>query len=161
MNQRQLASVLFAVVGVFIAASRVPEIFVHIALLSQADPTDQASRSSGWPGIASVSAFGATLVAVGVGVSLMLFRDRLAQRLFPVATPSLELRGVQTAAFSVLGCYFAVQGLSRILWAGRFDLGAAIQLTLGVALFVGARGLSNFWLLTRRSEERRAAERAV
>lgn len=159
MNQRQLASVLFAVVGVFIAASRVPEVFLHIALLVQASPADQGSQGSGWQGPTSVSALGAALVAVGIGVTLLLFRNRLAQRLFPIATPSLQSTDVQTVAFSVLGCYFAVQGLSRMLWAGRFDWGAAVQLTLGVGLFFGARGLSKLWLLTRQSEEQRAAER--
>ena len=161
MNQRQFASVLFAVVGIFIAASRLPEVLIHIALLAQAAPTDRGTIGPGAQGLVSVAALGATFLAVGIGVTLLLLRDRLAQRLFPMPTPSLDATGVQTAAFSVLGCYFAVQGLSRMLWAGRFDWGAAIQLTLGVALFFGARGLSKLWLLTRRSEEQRAAERAV
>ncbi len=149
MNQRQFASVLFAVVGVFIAASRLPDILIHIALLTQSAPTDQGFAGPGSQVILPVAALGATLLAVGIGVTLLLLRDRLAQRLFPMATPSLEPSGVQSAAFAVLGCYFVVQGLSRMSWAGRFDWGAAIQLTLGVGLFFGAHGLSKHWLLTR------------
>ena len=148
MNQRQFASVLFAVVGVFIAASRLPEILIHIALLAQSGPTDPGSTSPGSQVLLSVTALGATLLAVGIGVTLLLLRDRLAQRFFPMDTPPLEPGGVQTAAFAVLGCYFVVQGLSRMLWAGRFDWGAATQLALGVGLFFGARGLSKLWLLT-------------
>ena len=145
MNQRQFSSVLFAVVGVFIAVSRIPELVVHVVLLTQT----RESWGDGAPHrLLSGAALGATLVAIGVGIALVVFRNQLAERLFPAASTSVETSGVQTAAFAVLGCYFVVHGLSRIFvvspmgW-GSATWGPAIQLILGVALFFSARRLSS------------------
>jgi hypothetical protein len=163
MNQRQFASVLFAAIGVFIIVSRLPEVPVHLALITQLASAGQNSPDLGGQGLLSVAAFAATIVAIGIGATLLLLRDRLAQRLFPAIAPSLETAGIQTAAFAILGCYFAVHGISRIFWAGGFynNWTAATQLVLGVALFFGARGLSRFWLLRQPREDHDAAERAI
>ena len=145
MDQRNLASVLFAVVGVFVAVSRFPELFVHLALLAQPNPgqgpADPASQR-----FVTTAALSGALLAVLIGVALVLLRDRLASRLFPLAGHQLGAPEVQAVALSVLGCYFVVQGLPQVLWAG-FGAGelywpGAIQLLLGAGLFVGSRGPS-------------------
>ncbi len=162
MGQRQLASVLFATIGVFIAVSRLPEIFFHVTLLAQwtpaiEDPADPVSQR-----LLSIIALSNSLLAVIVGSGLVLVRDRVASRLFPDDTSPLNAREFQAVALSVLGCYFAVQGITRIVWAGQLDWGAATQLALGVGLFFGARGLSKLWSLSRSAGRPRSAnERAV
>jgi hypothetical protein len=149
MNQRQFASLLFAVVGVFIAATRVPELFILVGLLAQSSPATESAFSGVSQRQASTIALIASLLAILIGGALILFRHRLAARLFAAATQPLEARDAQAVALSVLGCYFAVHGISRVAWAGRFDWSAAVQLALGIALFFGARGLSGLWLLSR------------
>ena len=158
MNQRQFASVLFSVVGVFLAVSRIPEIVINLVLIAQSATAGQESGVSG-KRLLSVAAFGASLLAAAIGVTLLVYRDRVAQRLFPTVTAPLETRAVQTAAFAVLGCYFVVQGISRFGWSGQVNWAAAIQLTLGVALFLGAQGLSRLWSLAHLREKERPAER--
>jgi hypothetical protein len=162
MNQRQFASVLFAVVGVFIAATRLPELIVLVGLLAQSSPATESPFSGAPPRQAWTMAVIASVLAILIGGALILFRHRLADRLFAAATQPLEARDAQAVALSVLGCYFAVHGVSRVAWAGRFDWSAAVQLALGIALFFGAHGLSGLWLLSRRADGSRGVrERAV
>lgn len=152
MDQRQLASVLFAVVGVFIAASRLPEILIYVAMVAQwnsDNPADPVSQR-----LVSLMGLTSSLLAVLLGSSLVLLRDRLAGRLFPPGSETLRTNELQAVAFSVLGCYLGVEGLSGILWAGRLNWGAAIQFALGVGLFVGSRGLSRLWSLGRSAGQR-------
>lgn len=151
MSQRQLASVLFATVGVFIAALRLPEIVLGIVMMSQWDPvvtdSDPVARWS------AVSSLGVLLATVLISVELVLLRDRLANRLFPPEASSAGASELQAVAISVLGCYFAVQGLATLshMWAlsGELDWAGLTQLVLGVALFFGSRGLSRLWSLAR------------
>ncbi len=162
MGQRQLASVLFAAVGVFVAASRLPEIFFHIALLAQWTPTIEDPADPVSQRLITTIAFVNSLLGVLVGTVLVLLRDRLAGHLFPVDSKPIETRDFQAVALSVLGCYFAVRGVSSILWPGQLDWGAVAQVVLGVALFFGARGLSRLWSLSRSADRSRGAdERAV
>lgn len=145
MDQRNLASVLFAVVGVFIAASRLPEIVFHIAVLFG---TNAVSRNLGDPGserLLSVAAFGASLLGLLIGLGLVFMRDRLARRLFPSTTQPVTAPEFQAVALSVVGCYVAIQGVTRLGWAGRLEWSGVLQLALGLGLFVGARGISKLW----------------
>lgn len=146
MNQRELASVLFAVLGIFIVASRAPEIVIHLASLTQADFA--RPRGAGSQTVLSVAALTASVLTVLMGISLALFRDRIAGRLFPSGTGSLEAPRIQAVAFSILGCYFVVQGLARFLSAVRFeqlDWLGVVQFALGGGLFFGASGLARVW----------------
>ena len=147
MNQRQLASVLFAAVGVFLVVSRLQEVFSLAATVipSTVDVDADATPLPDGQGLALAVALMGSVLAVLVGSALVLLRDRVANLLFPPATASVTSREVQAVALSVLGCYFAVQGVSNLAWAGRLDWSGAIQLVLGVALFFGARGLSRLW----------------
>lgn len=147
-----MASVLFTAVGVFIAVSRLPEILIYAAVLAQWNPANQDPATPFSQRLVPVTALGGSLVVILVGAGLILLRDRLADRLFSPGTQPLSAREVQAVAYSVLGCYFAVQGLSgisRFGWSGQLDWAGATQLVLGVALFFGARGLSRLWSLSR------------
>jgi hypothetical protein len=156
MNQRQFASVLFAVTGIYIAVSRIPEFAIHAAFFYQ---FGSGGDVAGGETLLTGAALTATIVTAGIGVALILLRDRLARRLFPTDTAPLEVRGLQTAAFSVIGVYFAVQGISRLPWSGQVGWSAIVQVVLGVALFLGARGLSRLWLQIQQRAD--AAQRAT
>jgi hypothetical protein len=147
MNQRQFASVLFAVVGIFVAITRINELIIHIGLITRADAVSPVGAITQ----RYVSAIGivATLAAMLAGVALILTRDWLAERLFPAEVQAVDMRGAQAAVLSVLGCYFAVHGVARLGWAGQVNWTAVTELVLGVALFFGASGLSGLWLRAR------------
>ena len=145
MDQRQLASVLFAVVGVLIAASRLPDIVYYAAALAQWNRGDDPDGQR----LAGILVIGSSLLAVLVGVGLIFLRNRLANRLFPPAGQPLNAPEAHAVALSVLGCYFVVEGLSGIARGGRPGWGSATQLVVCVGLFLGARGVSRLWSLGR------------
>ena len=137
MSQRHLASVLFAVLGAFIAITSLPQLVLSIGILKagdQAAPRDYAITL----------AIGA-IITVLLGIVLVLIRVRLAERLFPADPGSLAARETQAVALSVVGCYFVVTSISRLVGRGRIDWSAVTQLVLGLGLFLGARGVARFW----------------
>jgi len=141
MSQRQLASVLFAVLGAFIAITGLPEILVSIGILAagvQAAPIAYA-----------IALLIGAIIAVILGIVLVLIRVRLAERLFPADPGPLPAQDTQAVALSVLGCYFVVASLSRLAGRGRIDWSALTQLVLGVGLFLGARGVARLWAAVR------------
>jgi|SRR5579859_3693164 len=150
MNQRQLAGVFFAVVGVFVAISWLPQIVMAIGFLAQstgANPGDHAGRVP-----PDISLLVATLITVLLGIVLVLVRQRLANRLFADGTGPLAARDTQAVALSVLGCYFGIGAIPRLVRLGQFgdlDWEAAVQLMLGIGLFLGARGVARFWAALR------------
>lgn len=145
MGQRQLAAVLFAVVGLFIILSRLPYLFFHVINLFTVEPP-----MYGYPsrvGRRTILAVGliAYLLSVGIGAALVFFREKLAAWLFPLESGELVVRDAQAVAFSVLGCYFVVQGIHGSVFPGFNRWAAGIQVVLGAALFLGARGLAGLW----------------
>jgi len=153
MSQRQLASVLFAVLGAFIAITGLPEIGVSIGILAagvQAAPIPYA-----------IALLIGTIIAFILGIALVLSRVRLAERLFPGDTGSLPTRETQAVALSVLGCYFVVESISRLVGRGRIEWSAVTQLALGIGLFFGARGVARFWAAVRSAGSSSSNERAA
>ncbi|PYP12999.1 MAG: hypothetical protein DMD54_17560 [Gemmatimonadetes bacterium] len=151
MSQRQFASVLFAVLGVFIALNWLPQIVVAIGLFAQ--PTETSAGHQANSAYAITLLIG-TLIAVLLAITLVVMRERLAGRLFPADTGPLAARDAQAVALSVLGCYFAIGAIPRLVGAGRFGVGriewaAVTQLVLGVSLFFGARGVARLWAAAR------------
>ena len=151
MSQRQFASVLFAVIGVFIAINWLPQVVVAIGLFAQ--PTDTRAGPQANSAYATALLIG-TLIAVLLAISLVVMRERLAERLFAADTGPLTARDAQAVALSVLGCYFAIAAIPRLVRVARFGFGsiewaALIQLVLGVALFFGARGVARLWVAAR------------
>ena len=150
MSQRQFASVLFAVLGVFIAINWLPQIVVAIGLFAQ--PTETSAGHQANSAYAITLLIG-TLIAVLLAITLVVMRERLAARLFPADTGPFAARDAQAVALSVLGCYFAIGAIPRLVGVGRFggriDWAAVTQLVLGVALFFGARGVARLWAAAR------------
>src|SRR5256885_16851151 len=98
MSQRQLASVLFAVLGGFIAITSVPQADLSIGVLTagvQAAPV-------AYP----VTFLIGTIPSVTLGILVVLVRVRLAERLFPADTGSLAASHTQAVVLSVLVGYF-------------------------------------------------------
>jgi hypothetical protein len=144
MNQRQLASVLFTAIGIYLAAQYVPIIPVQFAALTPLVPDSMDPAPSSREHRLYILSFISSAVTILICVGLIAWRNRLADRLFPPANQSLGSTEVQAVALSVLGCYFAVLGISGLAdWGFRWA--PALQLVLGAGLFLGARGLSRIW----------------
>jgi len=153
MSQRQLASVLFAVLGAFIAITWLPQLVVSIGILRGGD---QAA-----PGSYAITLLIGAIITIILGIVLVLIRVRLAERLFPADPGPLAAQDTQAVALSVLGCYFVVASISRLVGRGRIDWSAVAQLVLGVGLFLGARGVARFWAAVRTAGSSSSNERAA
>jgi hypothetical protein len=161
MNQRQLGSVLFAALGAFIAITLVPQIVVAGGLLAQSAGLSNGASNQAVPAAYSITLFIGTLIAALLGILLMLLRDRLAERLFSADGGPLAAREAQAVALSVLGCYFVIQAISRLVRLLRpIDWSAATQLVLGVGLFLGSRGVARLWAAARTAGSPGPDERA-
>jgi hypothetical protein len=155
MNQRQLASVLFAVVGLFIVLFRLPELFAQVALVAQwdrmvADPVGGVDQRA-----FLVASTVGHLLAVLLGTGLVVFRERLAGVLFPVTGATLAARDVHAVALSVLGAFLVVHSLRALAFPGPSRWAGAVQLILGAGLFLGARRISALWSALGSGEMRR------
>ncbi len=153
MSQRHLASVLFAVLGAFIAITSVPQVVLSIGVLTagvQAAPVAYA-----------ITFMIGTIISLTLGIVLVLVRVRLAERLFPADTGSLAARDTQAVALSVLGCYFVIESISRLVGRGHIEWSAVTQLVLGVGLFFGARGVARLWATARAAGSSTSNERAA
>ena len=153
MSQRQLASVLFAVLGAYIAISWFPQIIVFIGIQTAGD---QAA-----PVAYLITPVIGAIIAVLLGIVLVLIRVRLAERLFPADTGPLAARDTQAVALSVLGCYFVIESVSRLVGRGRIDWASVTQLVLGVGLFFGARGVARLWAAGRTAGSSTSNDRAA
>ena len=103
--------------------------------------------------------FTSVFIAVFLGTGLVFIRDRLAATLFSESSHPFDTCDVQAVAFSVLGCYFTILGVSRFIdWQVQIHWGAVVQIGLGVVLFFGARGLTEFWSFSRSVGRTRNAE---
>ncbi len=148
MNPRSAAEVAFGVAGIWLVVSRIPDILLTL-WFSAGEP----AAIGRWVGLIH---FG--LVA-GCGLGLVVLRRWLARWLVPVSEPALagSIPGLQAAAFSVIGLLFVAHGLADLL--GRLAMLLSdpqpvslprvapplVQLTVGLAIFGGARGLVKVW----------------
>jgi hypothetical protein len=144
VNQRELASVLFAAIGLLIAISRIPELVVHLGLLGLPLGTRMAAQGTFAQGV-TILAMAGTLLQVVLGLGLAALRDRLASGFFGPGGGTLRVPEAQAVGLSVLGCYLAITAAGRLFWPRELRVSAAIQVALGIALFLGARGLAGLW----------------
>ena len=148
MNPRNAAEIALGVAGVWLIVSRLPELAVSIAFF----PSEQDGLLR-WLGVVH---FGLVVVC---GLGLVLLRHRLASWLVPMQQADLtgSATGLQAAAFSVVGLLLLAQGLAdslaRLLshlfrlpetfvWPLALPLA---QIAVGLAVFLGARGLVSIW----------------
>ena len=145
MNQRQLASVLLTVLGIFIAATRLPDLVLHAAMVIQSDPTmDEAAgpismRAVSWFAIIAI------LIVVFLSLAMVVLRDRISDRLFSSAPSPGQTSGIQAVALSVLGLYFVINSIPGIMWQGGIRWASVFQALLGAGLFFGAHGIAAVW----------------
>jgi Na+-driven multidrug efflux pump len=160
MSRRALAELAFGVSGVYLVASRTPEIGGVLLMLFFDSAPDASTR---WAFIAHVGLIFAT------GAGLFAFRGTLARLIVPsdeVQSLNDGISELQAAAFSVLGAYLVAFSLSGIVSSlvsilavrGSLDSPSswifgftkeAVLLALGLILFLGARGIVGFWRRTR------------
>ncbi|MDE2149946.1 MAG: hypothetical protein KGJ55_08970, partial [Gammaproteobacteria bacterium] len=98
MNQSELVSgsVFFAVGGVFIAATRIPDFVTLLSIL--------AASSSGFDRSVAISEVIGNFLGISFGILLFIYRNTLARRLFGTSPSApMSLRDFQSVAFSVLG----------------------------------------------------------
>ncbi len=145
MNQRQLASVLLAVLGIFMAATRLPDLAIHAAMVLQLDPAMEEAAGPFSQRAVSWVAMIAILIVVFLSLALVLLRDRISDWLFssePIPSPT---SGIQAVALSVLGVYFVISSIPGIMWPGGTRWASVVQAVLGAALFLGAHGTAALW----------------
>jgi hypothetical protein len=145
MNQSQLASVLFAVLGVFIVGSRLPDLVVQAAIVIQWEPALADPPGPISPRVISAFALVAVLVVMLVGVGLIAFRDRIANLLFSSAPGYTPISEFQAIALSVLGMYFVLNSIPGMVWPSGVRWASAVQALLGIGLFFGARNIASVW----------------
>jgi hypothetical protein len=148
MNPRNAAEIALGVAGVWLIVSRLPELGVSL-VASIKNP----NGSVPWFVLVHLG------VMIGCGLGLVFLRHRIAAWLVPMPEPDLKesVAGLQAAAFSVVGLFLLAQGLAEFLArltvsasdpgvssAERFA-GPLAQTLVGLALFLGTRGLVGIW----------------
>ena len=162
MTRQDLASTAFAVLGVYLILSRLPEAVIAsaFALIASQEATDTFSTF--------IAPMVFVVLSAAAGAALIALRDHLARWLFgpPAMASSDDASRLQAIAFSVLGVYLAIVGGSRAVGGALASQGAAawagpgIQCALGVAIFLWSDGLSGLWV-TLRQAGRNRDKRAV
>jgi len=148
MNPRNVAEIALGVAGIWLIASRLPEVGLSLVFTPR-DPDGSLS----WIGLVSVG------LVILCGLGLILLRHRLASWLVPMPQPELTgpLAALQAVAFSIVGVFLLARGLAGFLarlamsvsgaWGSpveRFALPLA-EGAVGLALFLGSRRLANIW----------------
>ena len=153
MNAREVAAAALGTAGIWLIVSRIPDFGVNLAL---------------WPlgpdGVVHWVGVIHFLLWFGCGLGLILLRRRMASWLVP--SPQSELTapvaGLQAAAFSVVGLVLLAHGVADLL--GRLAMSVTYpdrmtldwlaaglaEIMIGLAVFLGARGLVRLWHAIRR-----------
>lgn len=154
MNAREVAAAALGTAGIWLIVSRIPDFGVNLAL---------------WPlgpdGVVHWVGVIHFLLWFGCGLGLILLRRRMASWLVP--SPQSELTapvvaGLQAAAFSVVGLVLLAHGVADLL--GRLAMSVTYpdrmtldwlaaglaEIVIGLAVFLGARGLVRLWHAIRR-----------
>jgi hypothetical protein len=148
MNPRNAAEIALGVAGVWLMASRLPELGLSLLFTPR-----QPDGSLSWIGIVSLG------LVILCGLGLVLLRHRIASWLVPLPQPDLRspAAGLQAVAFSVVGVFLLAHGLAGFLaqltvsaadvWDSSVEQFAVplAQLVVGLALFLGARRLATVW----------------
>jgi len=164
MAPRDLTAALLAVLGVYLLGAAITNAGVAAFFLNLDSSQEFLRKSHASQGLLTVVVGG---VEVGFGLAVLLLHKRIAACLFPESPNSLariELADLQAAAFAVLGVYFVIDSVPRIVQGVLqlsprdtfFDLWPSYAPTfvrglLGLALVLGARVTSGAWILARRA----------
>jgi hypothetical protein len=165
LSSRELAAALLGVVGVYLLGEPISYTLTWI-LFNPPDSNQilQLQRPY-WLQLLMVAVFFAWLLAFGA--ALVLNRNRIASLLYPEPSQPRTRIGVadlQTAAFAVIGLVFFVNSSATLIYdftqlapdqgiSGLWPRSAEsiAKVVLGIALFLGARGIAGAWLLARQA----------
>ena len=153
MNAREVAEAALGTAGIWLIVSRIPDFGLNIALW----PVGPDGVLH-WVGVIHFALW------LGCGLALILLRRRIASWLVPSSPSELTapVAGLQAAAFSVVGLVLLARGLADLL--GRLAMSvtypdrmtvewlaaALAEIAIGLAVFLGARGLVRLWHAVRR-----------
>jgi hypothetical protein len=161
VSSRSAAEVALGIAGIWLMVSRIPEFGTNLALWPVGP-----DGTLHWVGVVHF-----TLV-VACGLGLLLLRRSIAARLVPEQQPDLtdSVPALQAAAFSVIGVVLLARGLADVLgrlvmavsYSGPISMSwfapGLAQVIVGLALFLGARGLVSVWHWVRRTARPRREE---
>ena len=153
MNAREVAEAALGTAGIWLIVSRIPDFGLNVALW----PVGPDGVLH-WVGVIHF------MLWLGCGLALILFRRPVASWLVPASPSELTapVAGLQAAAFSVVGLVLLAHGLADLLgrlamsvtYPGRMTLewlaAALAEIAIGLAVFLGARGLVRLWHAIRR-----------
>jgi hypothetical protein len=148
MNPRNAAEIALGVAGLWLIVSQIPDLGVSLAF-SPREP----DGSLPWFVIVHVG------LVIVCGIGLLLLRRRIASWLVPESQPDLggSAAAFQAAAFSVVGVFLLAKGLADFLaqltlsvpegggWSFDRVARPLAQVTVGLGLFLGARGVAAMW----------------
>jgi hypothetical protein len=162
MTPRGLTTALLAVLGVYLIGRAITDVGTAVFFLTLESPQEFIQQSNSDQGLlTTVYAF----LEIGLAVSVLLLRSRIARALFPgepEAGAGLSVSDLQTVLYSFLGLYFAIKALAvlgrgvaelsphdslSVLWPAYAT--SMIEAAFGIALFLGARGIAGAWTLAR------------
>jgi len=153
VNAREVAEAALGTAGIWLIVSRIPDFGLNVALW----PVGPDGVLH-WVGVIHF------ILWLGCGLALILLRRRIASWLVPSAQSELTapVAGLQAAAFSVVGLVLLARGLADLLgrlvmsvtYPDRMTLewlaAALAEIAIGLAVFLGARGLVRLWHAIRR-----------
>ena len=175
MTNIETASLSFKLMGIFSITQAIPLLrditgilamkntpFVEIGL-DQSDPSVYMLLGT----VISIS------FLVILGTYLLVFSEKLAQKIFTsitTTTPETELtaKKIQSLSFAVVGLILIVIAIPKLVQVGvniqilsnagdqlptktisagtlTYSIGLAVQMFIGILLFLGANGLSSLW----------------
>src|SRR5262245_34033027 len=164
MSSRELAAALFGVLGIWVLGASISSALALILAYRTNAATIAPLYPPFWSLILIAMRYGWD---VTFGATLLLLRNRIAAHLFPEPSQPgapIGVSDLQVALFSVVGLGLVISSLGTVtyglvqsfsdrgiaaLWPDSAQ--AIAEGVLGIALFLGARGLAGVWSLARRA----------
>src|SRR5262245_49219999 len=168
MTARDLATALFAVLGVYLLFAAITNAGLAV-FYSTLDSSDEWLRQSHTDQALASVVF--VVLQVGFALCVLRFRSRIAAALFPGESQparDLSVRDLQAALCSAVGLYFAIRALAVLgqgfaslspgdsisrLWPSYAS--SMIEAGFGVAVLFGARAFVGAWTLAREAGRRK------
>jgi hypothetical protein len=175
MTNIETASLSFKLMGIFSITQAIPLLRDITGILAMKNtPFVEIGLGQNDPSIYML--LGTTIsisFLVLLGIYLLFFSEKLAQRTFTSITPTtpeteLTAKKIQTISFAVIGIILIVLAIPKLVQVGAniqilsnagdqvptktisagtwaYSIGLAVQMFIGILLFLGANGLSSLW----------------
>jgi len=159
MSLSRIAGLAIGLLGLFVIVKTLPAIQ---SLLYALLPSSLTGVEAHDPGFYRLFLFIMVVSSVIGGLVLFVFRESIGTYIAGETKDSvsgnIEFSHLHSAAFSVLGIYFFINGCSKFLGKiipaliqeshgtqSYFECSSAVELLLGLFLFLGASGLAKLW----------------